>query len=75
MPRVLGGSQGGGRFLIGEVPLYVISRGVPARRTFGQRFSEIEQHQCSNEAGGQPAMPGSAHMLSLADIEGRHFGN
>jgi hypothetical protein len=33
-------------------------------------------NQCSNEAGGQPAMPGSAHgMLSLADIEGRHFGN
>ena len=22
MPRVLGGSQGGGRFLMGEIPLY-----------------------------------------------------
>ena len=30
MPRVLGGSQGGSRFLMGEVPLY---RGaLPARR-------------------------------------------
>ena len=24
LPRVLGGSQGGGRFLMGEVPLYAL---------------------------------------------------
>ena len=31
MPRVLGVSQGGGRFLMGEVPLYVCPAGTGTR--------------------------------------------
>jgi len=38
MPRVLGGSYGGGCFLMGEVPLYVVRNPRPAHRP---RFADL----------------------------------
>ena len=59
MPRVLGGAQGGGRYLMNEVPLYgKISwlaadcdraRNRPAIRTAGQRESLLPPAACNPE--------------------------
>ena len=35
-PRVLGGSQGGGRFLMGEVPLYAV-QGSDRKRSWAEQ--------------------------------------
>jgi hypothetical protein len=46
MPRVIGGSQGGERFLMGEVPVY--------RRTLGRCVSSFASNPCTREYGHAP---------------------
>ena len=49
IPRVLGGSQGGGRFLMGEVPLYDEESGQLNARFFAQVTSpqKVSTSDCS----------------------------
>ena len=47
MPRVLGGSEGGGRFLMGEVPLYA---DACEARTCLQSVQALSRRPCADTA-------------------------